>query len=95
MTIVEKAARIISPEAFQRLWGPRTDLDKARQKYQQAEALYKAGRVLRLAAQTSNLSKVLTRLEVADWKKLGVPADAPEILPIVREKYAPPKEARS
>ena len=87
MNIVEQAARIIRPEAFDNLWEPHTDLDEKRQAYQRSEAMAKAANILELALRTPDLAKQLCENEIEGWRWLGVPIDEPLLRAEVEKKY--------
>ena len=90
--LVVQAAKIVDPGAFAVAYGSTAPDAKllppsARQRYLQAEALFKAEKILRLAVSVANLRQVLTDSEVAGWRDLGVPIDDSTLREIVEVKY--------
>jgi len=82
-TIVEKAARIIAPEAFENVtWHDATgkpleldSLEKARREYHKSQAICRAIDILRLATRTPQLKRLLVKYETDCWERLGIPRD--------------------
>jgi hypothetical protein len=97
--IVEQAAKIIAPDAFDQLvWYDTTTgkphdfgpVHEAKQKYLQSQAVCRAIEVLKLAAKTANLKRVLAQDETDRWEKLGIPRsilDKPEPRKIIASKF--------
>ena len=72
MNIVEQAARIIDPSAFEEyVQIPETGLDRAHRAYMKSKALHKASEVLKLACRMPDLGDHLVKAEIAGWVKLG------------------------
>ena len=97
--VVEEAARIIAPEAFSdAVWYDGStgkpvelnSLEKARRAYLKSQAICRAIDVLRLAANTPNLKKLLAQDETDRWEQLGIPRDVldtPEAQAIIKGKF--------
>ena len=97
--IVEQAARIIAPEAFDdAVWydnatgkphefGP---VHKAKQEYLRSQAISRAIEVLRLAVKTPDLKDALVQDETERWADLGIPRrvlDSPDCQRIISAKW--------
>lgn len=89
--VVTRAAKLIDPGAFEDWFQASVDtkLETTRQAYLRAHALRVASDVLRLAARTPDLARVLADIEKDDWEALGVPVrQHPELEQAVDGKYA-------
>ena len=75
--IVTEAARIVNPGAFSSPWtnelGEASDVEISRRNYQRAAARHAASQILKLAARTPALARLLAEVEKDDWSRLGVP----------------------
>lgn len=97
--LVTEAARIIAPEGFS-VWtetssGKEPEGARVRRLYKQSDARVKALHVLRLAANTDNLNKVLAEVEKDDWGKMGVRVRGnADLEAIVEGKYKGPPSRR-
>ncbi len=100
MNIVERAARIIDPEAFtDMLWfddlpgGKQiiSDVEKAKKEFLRSRAVVRAIDVLRLALNCEDLKAELISDELDRWKQLGIPQvvlDDPKTREIITEKFS-------
>lgn len=97
MNIVEEAARIIDPDAFQEndcidaaTGQPHDfgDLERSRRKLHQAQAVCRSIEVLKLAmAQGAGLRSQLIEDETARWKDLGMPTDRADVQAVIASKF--------
>jgi hypothetical protein len=97
MNVLEKAARIIDPDAFEEPHWKNSDgsepsfspLEKSRKEYHRSRAICRAFDVLKLALKTPGLREELVQIELDDWDKLGVPIRKyAGAVKVVEEKYA-------
>ena len=90
--IVVRAAKLIDPAAFQEWFSGTGATSKpvppgTRKKCAQSRAICLALDVLKLASQQADLKKQLADSEAANWEFIGVPANDPELRPIIDAKY--------
>ena len=99
MNIVEQAARIIDPEAFETIqWVDQNTgkepsfapLERCRREYRKSSAVSRAVKLLQLAAKTENLKCLLAEDETERWKLLGIPESvlqSSEVQGIIANKF--------